>query len=214
MGGPDELMDQTISSQEEPRPRPRRGRPLTAAKRNAILAGARAVFGERPFEDVLVDEVARRAGVGKGTLYRYFSSKEDLYVGMVVAGLGELQTRISEALAKAQGPEERLLALARESLSHFWSHKLFHALINREEGVREKSQPFWEKERDALRAHIARILEEGVAAGKFRKTDPIRSSIYFYGLIRAGNLNRRDGETPESLASEVVEQFVAGIGAR
>jgi AcrR family transcriptional regulator len=207
-------MDETTTAQEETRPRPRRGRPLTAAKRNAILAGARAVFGEKPFEEVLVDEVARRAGVGKGTLYRYFSSKEDLYVGMVVAGLGELQSRVNDALAKAEGPVEKLRALARETLAHFWSHKLFHALINREEGVREKSQPFWEKERDVLRAHLARILEEGVAAGRFRKTEPVRSAIYFYGLIRAGNLNRRDGETPESLANEVVDLYVAGIGSR
>jgi AcrR family transcriptional regulator len=206
-------MDETTTAPDEIRPRPRRGRPLTAAKRNAILTGARAVFGERPFEEVLVDEVARRAGVGKGTLYRYFSSKEDLYVGMVVAGLGELQGRIADALAKASGPEEKLRALARETLAHFWSHKLFHALINREEGAREKSQPFWEKERDALRGHLQRVLEEGIVAGVFRKVEPVRSAIYFYGLIRAGNLNRRDGETPESLAVEVVEQFVAGIRA-
>lgn len=199
---------------DEPRPRPRRGRPLTAAKRNAILAGARAVFGERPFEEVLVDEVARRAGVGKGTLYRYFSSKEDLYVGMVVAGLGELQIRINEALAKTSDPEEKLLVLGRETLAHFWSHKLFHALINREEGSREKSQPFWEKERDAFRLHVIRILEEGRAAGRFRQLDVSRAAIYFFGLIRAGNLNRRDPETPESLAREVVDLFLEGARIR
>lgn len=203
----------TTTPVEEFRPRPRRGRPLTAAKRNAILAGAKAVFGERPFEEVLVDEVARRAGVGKGTLYRYFSSKEDLYVGMVVAGLGELQTRIEDALSKVSDPVEKLRTLARETIAHFWSHKLFHALINREEGMHEKSQPYWEKERDTMRAHVQRILEEGKAAGRFRAVDGLRASVYFFGLIRAGNLNRRESETPDSLAGEVVDLFVAGVKA-
>lgn len=198
---------------DDTRPRPRRGRPLTAAKRNAILAGARAVFGERPFEEVLVDEVARRAGVGKGTLYRYFSSKEDLYVGMVVAGLGELQKRVADALARESNPDERLRAIARETLAHFWSHKLFHALINREEGSREKSQPFWETERDVLRRHVETILQEGHAAGRFRKVDGSRAAIYFFGLIRAGNLNRREGETPERLADEILELFLKGVKA-
>jgi AcrR family transcriptional regulator len=206
-------MDETTERLDEPRPRPRRGRPLTAAKRNAILSGARAVFGERPFEEVLVDDVARRAGVGKGTLYRYFSSKEDLYIGTVVAGLGDLQSRIVTALQCAAGPQEKLRAIARETLAHFWSHKLFHALINREEGTREKSKPFWEKERDILRGHVMRILEEGRTAGAFREVDRARASIYFFGLIRAGNLNRRDGETPETLADEIVDLFVSGAGS-
>src|SRR5690349_16044689 len=49
-----------------------------ADKREAILAAALELFVERGFHGTAVPEVADRAGVGAGTIYRYFASKEAL----------------------------------------------------------------------------------------------------------------------------------------
>jgi AcrR family transcriptional regulator len=54
-----------------------------SAKRRQILEGARAVFLEQGFDAASMGDIARRAGVSKGTLYVYFDSKEDLFQTIV-----------------------------------------------------------------------------------------------------------------------------------
>src|SRR3954452_6589471 len=79
------------------------GRPLRAdAARNLdrILVAAREVFAERGI-DAGVDEVARRAGVGKGTLYRRFPSKDDLLWAVVDATFEELLATTASCCAEA-----------------------------------------------------------------------------------------------------------------
>jgi AcrR family transcriptional regulator len=61
----------------DPTPR-RRGRPRVGDKRRKILDAALNSFAERGYHGVAVPELAREAGVGAGTLYRYFQNKEDL----------------------------------------------------------------------------------------------------------------------------------------
>ena len=56
------------------------GRQKSDDKREAILAAASIEFAERDFHQVLMDDVSARAGVGKGTLYRYFPTKDELFI--------------------------------------------------------------------------------------------------------------------------------------
>jgi AcrR family transcriptional regulator len=79
-------------------------RPLRAdARRNRerVLEAARAAFGAGG-SDVSLDEIARRAGVGAGTVYRHFASKEDLFEAVVFARIGEL---VEEARALLDDPD-------------------------------------------------------------------------------------------------------------
>jgi AcrR family transcriptional regulator len=57
--------------------------PEDSAKRRQILEGARAVFMSQGFDAASMGEIARAAGVSKGTLYVYFESKEDLFEAIV-----------------------------------------------------------------------------------------------------------------------------------
>jgi AcrR family transcriptional regulator len=65
--------------------------------RDAILVAAQAVFSERGL-DAGVEEIARRAGVGMGTLYRRFPRKDDLIAAIFEQRLGELADVAEEAL--------------------------------------------------------------------------------------------------------------------
>jgi len=69
-----------------------RTRPMRAdARRNRdrVLEAARAAFGAEG-SDVSLDEIARRAGVGAGTVYRHFATKETLFEAVVIDRMGEL----------------------------------------------------------------------------------------------------------------------------
>jgi TetR/AcrR family transcriptional regulator of autoinduction and epiphytic fitness len=73
----------------EPKPiesKPRTRRPSvakTTQTRQAIVAAALDVFLERGFSDARMEDVAARAGVAKGTVYRYFTDKEALFEGVL-----------------------------------------------------------------------------------------------------------------------------------
>src|SRR6266550_2802235 len=76
-----------------------------------ICAAALEVFAEKGFAAARLDEIARRAGVSKGTLYLYFKDKEDLFravVRMFLAGFAEREARLPiGAVAKMVVGESR-----------------------------------------------------------------------------------------------------------
>lgn len=55
-----------------------------------MLRAAEELFTSRRFHEITLDEVAERAGVGKGTIYRYFRDKDDLFFQVVDAGFDQL----------------------------------------------------------------------------------------------------------------------------
>jgi AcrR family transcriptional regulator len=85
------------SAARRPGSRPRAGRAETsAARREAILAAALDEFSKQGFAATRMDDVARRAGVAKGTIYLYFADKEALFQELVRAMLGPLVANLDK----------------------------------------------------------------------------------------------------------------------
>ena len=76
---------------DNPRQKNKRGRPrdatLAQRRRDEILRAATAIFSNRGFRNTDVQEIADLVGVGKGTIYRYYASKEDLFLAAVDTGI-------------------------------------------------------------------------------------------------------------------------------
>jgi len=96
-----------------PSPSSSRPRPATLDKRDAILAAALELFVERGFHGTAVPEVAERAGVGAGTIYRYFASKEALVNALYQSLKGEVTSRVMRDF-----PVDKP---ARQMVHHLWS---------------------------------------------------------------------------------------------
>lgn len=105
-----------------------RGRPLVDDKRRIILDAALVAFAERGYHGTAVPEVAEVAGVGTGTLYRYFSSKEAL----VNEVYRDAKQRLRSALLDG-APE---LELRRADTAQTWFAELWRRL-----GTFAKAQP-------------------------------------------------------------------------
>src|SRR5436305_6589292 len=91
------------------------GRPMRAdARRNRarILEAARELFASEDPE-VQIDDVARRAGVGVGTVYRHFPTKEALMVELVRQKFRMMSARVRETLDQEGEPFERLIGVLR-----------------------------------------------------------------------------------------------------
>jgi AcrR family transcriptional regulator len=89
------------SAAERGRPgRTRAGGQDASARRSAILDAALAEFARRGFADTRLDDIARRAGVAKGTIYLYFRDKESLFQELVRAMLAPLIGAIEAAAVR------------------------------------------------------------------------------------------------------------------
>ena len=75
-------------------------------RRAQLLALGLAMFSERSYDEVSIDELARAAGVSKGLLYHYFPTKRDLYVAALGRAAGQLLDETT--LARDAPPDERL----------------------------------------------------------------------------------------------------------
>ncbi|MHA6492885.1 TetR/AcrR family transcriptional regulator [Pseudomonas borbori] len=83
-------------------------------RENAILAAARTLFREQPWDRVTIAEVAVAAGIGKGTVYKHFSSKEALYARLVV-DLSRVNLDELRAVHAAHPPSEAMRQVIRRA---------------------------------------------------------------------------------------------------
>ena len=88
-------------------------------KRALILATAANLFATQPFHKVRLDDVAAAAGVGKGTLYIYFKSKEDLYFSILYGGFARLVDGLKEQLQGDHSPAWQRLTRVVEGMVDF-----------------------------------------------------------------------------------------------
>lgn len=187
-------------------------RARTLAKQETILDAASRVFSNREYHEVLTEDIAEEAGIGKGTIYRYFVSKEDLYFATIVHGFEKLYGRLGARLSRRGSPAARLETIARESMRFFWTRRDFYALMYRNE-KRFLSQ---ESRIRKIREHLVRLVQQTIVDGierrEFRGVDPKTAAELFLGMIRAMNVFRRESDTLDALVAELMEIFTVGIG--
>ncbi len=87
--------------------RPRRRR--KEARPGEIIEAGLAEFGARGFEAARMEDVARRAGIAKGTVFRYFPTKETLFEAALTSRVGPMFEQLDAAIASASGPAMPLL---------------------------------------------------------------------------------------------------------
>jgi AcrR family transcriptional regulator len=92
------------------RPRRRRVRLDTDARRAQLLTLARKLFAARAYDEISIDDLAREAKISKGLLYHYFPTKRDLYVAGLAEIADELVARVTAATPATLAPVERVRA--------------------------------------------------------------------------------------------------------
>jgi AcrR family transcriptional regulator len=183
----------------------------SATKHTRILQAAVELFTERDFHQVLMDEVAERADVGKGTVYRYFPTKEELYFATIFEGWDRLGKEL-EAVVQQHGPlHETLEHVTRQVLSYFWHRRQFVTLVHRLENNREgEEQADWQRRRDSIVSVFVDILNKGVTQslpnGQMRLITEM-----FLGMLRSIILYRGNDDTPDTLAPLAVQLFLEGL---
>lgn len=142
------------------------------ARPDEIIDAALAVFGQSGFARAKLDDVARQAGVSKGTLYLYFDSKESLFREMVRARVVASLAEAEEFVRGYEGSSRELLVeLVRRMYTRIRCEQMTRIarLVQGELGHFPELARFYFDE-VILRARrlVGQVLDRGIATGEFR----------------------------------------------
>jgi AcrR family transcriptional regulator len=168
-------MDRThngaTGAEQSGKPRRRRQR-RKEARPGEILAAAAALFTEKGFAATRMDDVAARAGVGKGTLYLYFPSKEDLFKALVRAAIVPNIDRFAALAPRFPGKAGDLIRQIVSTVANLTGDKAIGAvpkvLIGEAGNFPDLARFYAEEVVGRALGIIAGIIDRGVASGEFR----------------------------------------------
>jgi AcrR family transcriptional regulator len=183
-------------------------RSKTTEQSDKVLEAAAQLFGQKRFHEVRMEDIAAEAEVGKGTLYRYFADKEELYLGLLDRASRQYLALIDAEVAKADGPGKKLRALVAAGYSFFDGQPHLGPLIQRAE-VTHVNSP-WQPARDAFLAHIRTILAGAREDGEFTVADPEMAALLLLGGLRSVYMFGRKARSRE-LADRIVTAWLHGV---
>lgn len=187
--------------------------PRAARSRARILAAATDLLVESGARSVTVDAVEATSGVAKSTLYRHFSSRDDLLVAVIRSALPDV---VDADVADGFEPALRqLLALAAETFADpHWS-RIFPAVLSLRTSMPELDE-FVAADKAARQLTLARVLDVGVAEGVLPEPIDIdvATNVLVGPLVLAAITGAGDGTDATALAEladYVVDRFVASF---
>jgi AcrR family transcriptional regulator len=154
-------------------------------RREKIVCVASRLFAKTPFERVQMDDLAATAGISKATLYRYFPSKDELYLEICERTFKALDDElvIVAELPPAQALRGTIAALVDVLASQVGSLRL---LSGERSPVADGWRDLYHEKRRAIVAVFRRVLERGIEQGEFREIDVELVPTLIVGMVRGG----------------------------
>jgi AcrR family transcriptional regulator len=154
-------------------------------KGRRILEAAMEIFSLKPYHQVTVEEIALRACVGKGTVYEYYKSKDELFLAVFEEG-GRIYLREMENSLKQEGSAVEkftcLITTHGAFISHYRKRALLLVAEQRMLAPREVRQAFMERQ-SRLLSLVRGTIQQGIEEGAFRPVDVDMASVYVIGGI-------------------------------
>ena len=204
--------------------RPSRAPEDDGAKRRQILDGATAVFLEKGFDAASMGEIARAAGVSKGTLYVYFDDKQALFDAIVQEACHLHAERVFEfdhADRDVAGVLAKLGVAFATVMCRPEQMSAIRTVIAIADRMPDLGRQFYETGPARGGQKLAAYLDAQVAAGVLAVDDTVISAEQFMGAVMATSFRRTlfncGAPTSEEIAYAVgiaVRTFMAAYGAR
>lgn len=168
-------------------------------KRDKILDSAAKLFATRPFHKVLLSDIAAAASVGKGTLYVYFKSKDDVYLSVLYSGFSRLVDEIRQRIGeKSSDPKKDLETIIAQFVEFAFQNPHLFELLRTIDRQRASCRAKWMRRRREIMDLIKSIVIQGVEQGVFADAHPEWTARLIAGLMRsilidgAENMDQRE----------------------
>jgi len=159
---------------------------LVEKRKNQILDAASRIFSKKGFSKANTDQIAKAANLGKGTIYRYFKSKKDLFLSVVDRGLDKLRDKILMEVEKTDDPLKKIENAIRAYLSYFEKNKsLIGILIHEQSSFQKRIAKRYFEHYYGNVDRIKKNLKEGIKQGLIKDMD-VNSIISVYTSMLNG----------------------------
>jgi AcrR family transcriptional regulator len=195
------------------------GRPRSESADRAILRAAMEVFAERGIDGASIEEIALRAGVARTTLYRRWSSKEEL----IANAIGEMRGNPEQRAVTDQLPLTRLPHVLADALVEMFTQSQFRKVAARLIGSVPTSpklmETYWRNYMAPRRKVVAGLLHQARKRGLIRRdADPellmdlVSGAVIHHALMRPSRPSSE--EMRAYLMSVLRELGLTGIARR
>ena len=144
----------------------------------SIRAAALDIFAAKGFAAARLDDIAKQAGVAKGTIYLYFASKEDLLEAIVKSTIGAVLANVEQAVAASPAPASEMLRMIGQTLGAAIEEddrrRVLHLVLS--EGARFPAiADFYHREIISRGMGLIRaIVAKGIDSGEFKSDELAR----------------------------------------
>ncbi|HEX5271475.1 MAG TPA: TetR/AcrR family transcriptional regulator [Gemmataceae bacterium] len=189
-------------------------RTRTLDQADKILRAASRLFGTQRFHEVRMEDIATEATVGKGTLYRYFADKEELYRAMLGRSSERFLRRMEDIVGGPGTARARLEALVGAVIEEFDAEPHLLDLIQRAEVLAQAGSAFpWQQPRERMPQLVRRLFDEAEEEGTFAVSDPDVAIWLLLGGIRS-IIRFGDRPRPADLPRRIVDNLLDGAARR
>lgn len=152
-------------------------------KKEDIITSARSLFTKYSFNKVSMDEIAKKAGVTKKTVYHYFKDKDEL----VKYFISEELENIKNEFEKIDQKKESFIKKVNEILTNILElqeyNKLLSNLINEKNEENFQNKMFFKVYEDRIIAYLEKKIAEEIKNGNIKKCDPHLVAFVIYKTI-------------------------------
>lgn len=184
-------------------------------RREQILAAATLHFARLGYHATDVQKLADELKLGKGTIYRYFATKEALFLAAVDRAMRRLVEQIDAVRAEAGDPLRMISHAVTTYLAFFDAHPEFVELLIQERAVfRDRKKPTYFEHRERNTGRWQALYRELMDAGRVRRMPPdaisdVLSSA-LYGTMFTNFFAGRD-KSLEDQAAQILDIVLHGI---
>lgn len=179
-------------------------------KRREIMTVAAKLFAERPFHAVRLEDIAKKTRLGKGTIYVYFASKEELHSVLVAEALHELTAELRLASKDRSTPSWTTIERLLHSMLAF-AERFPHIYTLMRTNVPDARIV---AERESLVAAITAVLRRGRRRGELRDAHPELTAEFLLAFVRAALLAKPGRLSHRAIARHALGVLGHGILAR
>ncbi len=189
-------------------------------KKELIIHAAIKVFARTGLERGKIADIAKEAGIGKGTVYEYFRSKDELFDAIEEFFISGMIGPLRELVAADQSPSKKIAGLMDESIGMIVH--MGDALLIVSEIMAQAARGLWHNTGnsaladmyDEYRDIIIAVLQDGVAKGEFRNMNYVGIATLLMGFIDGlvwQYLMLKDRMDFEKIKDEAIHSFMKGI---
>lgn len=184
-------------------------------KKGAILQAAWGLIRHYGYAKTTIDDIAKKSGIGKGTVYLHFKSKAEIMLGLVELTNDKIIAELEKIASKATSPADRL----RESLLHriMTLFDIVHKYPHGEDVISLMLPDIVKRLERYVQRHgelLAAILEQGRASGELAVPDPAETGqmlAHLFEHFTPPYYRFRSRKSLEGFVNKVIDMLLVGL---